>query len=390
MKVSYAQCWEDPQVLTEALQITAEDDVLSIASGGDNTFALLLQNPGSITAVDWSDAQINLVELKMRAIQVLSYEDFVAFVGASHSDTRMELYRQVRGSLSWEARQFWDSRNECLKRGLIHTGKFERYFSKFRKFVLPLIHSARSTDEFLALSSFQDQRKFYVKVWNNLRWKLLFRVFFGKLVLGHLGRSPGHFKYVAQDDVGAELLARTERGLTEVPVSENFFMEYILKGSYTDLQAAHPYLAEANFRFLKDNIVKIKLVRGSLTQLLKNKPPSSYSAFNLSNVFEYMSDNEYAETVKEIIRVSKDGARVAFWTLFIPRDVPSQLAGSIKVCPVTSARLTAADRTFFYGGFHLANIRRARTNGLSVPARKKEVYRNSRKTLTQLQTEKIE
>lgn len=30
-RVRYAQCWEDPRTLTEALAITQEDDVLSIA-----------------------------------------------------------------------------------------------------------------------------------------------------------------------------------------------------------------------------------------------------------------------------------------------------------------------------------------------------------------------
>ncbi|MFV2082520.1 MAG: DUF3419 family protein, partial [bacterium] len=61
MKIRYAQCWEDPGVLCEALQVTEGDDVVSIASGGDNTFALLLQNPRSITAVDRNAAQIHLV-----------------------------------------------------------------------------------------------------------------------------------------------------------------------------------------------------------------------------------------------------------------------------------------------------------------------------------------
>ncbi|MFV2082111.1 MAG: DUF3419 family protein, partial [bacterium] len=298
MKISYAQCWEDPEVLCEALQITKEDDVVSIASGGDNTFALLLQDPRSITAVDRNAAQIHLVELKMRAIQVLDYKDFIAFIGAAYTDNRINLYRYVRGVLTDSARQYWDSQGENLKMGVIHAGKLEKYFSKFRRLVLPLIHSEAACEEFLALPAIEDQRAFYRKVWNNRRWRLLFRAFFGKFILGHFGRDPEHFRYVKLDDVAAELLARTCRGLTEVPVSDNFFVEYILKGNYRDLQAAHPYLAEDNFHFLKSNTGKISLVCGSLEGLLKQKPSDSYSKFNLSNIFEYMSDDEYEQTLR--------------------------------------------------------------------------------------------
>ena len=50
--IQYAQCWEDPRTLLQGLNITEEDDVLSIASAGDNTFAILLENPRSVVAVD--------------------------------------------------------------------------------------------------------------------------------------------------------------------------------------------------------------------------------------------------------------------------------------------------------------------------------------------------
>lgn len=94
-RVRYAQCWEDPRTLTAALAITQEDDVLSIASGGDNSFALLLENPRSLTAIDCNPAQIFLLELKIRAIQTFEYDDFVSFIGARASRRRRELYSYV-------------------------------------------------------------------------------------------------------------------------------------------------------------------------------------------------------------------------------------------------------------------------------------------------------
>ena len=48
----YGQCWEDADVLTEALAVGPGDDCLSIASAGDNTLALLAGGPRSVLAID--------------------------------------------------------------------------------------------------------------------------------------------------------------------------------------------------------------------------------------------------------------------------------------------------------------------------------------------------
>jgi len=135
-KISYSQCWEDPDVLIEGLNISEKDTVLSIASGGDNTFAMLLKNPKQIIAVDQNPAQIYLVELKMKAIQLFDYNDFIEFVGARSSDNRLQLYCKIRSFLSEAARDFWDAHSESINFGIIHCGKFEQYFSVFRKYIL--------------------------------------------------------------------------------------------------------------------------------------------------------------------------------------------------------------------------------------------------------------
>ena len=42
--IRYAQCWEDADILLEALDIQEGDTCLSIASGGDNTLAMLTRD----------------------------------------------------------------------------------------------------------------------------------------------------------------------------------------------------------------------------------------------------------------------------------------------------------------------------------------------------------
>ena len=62
--IRYANCWEDPDVLLEALDVQENDKVLSIGSAGDNSFSLLSKNPKLVVAVDINPIQLNLIELK--------------------------------------------------------------------------------------------------------------------------------------------------------------------------------------------------------------------------------------------------------------------------------------------------------------------------------------
>lgn len=361
--VIYSQCWEDPRTLTEALAVGRQDDVVSIGSAGDNSLALLLNEPRSLTVVDANPAQIFLVELKIRAIETLDYDDFVGFLGARPCQDRERLYRYLRPRLSDQGRRYWDARGGDLVRGIIHCGKFERYLSTFRRHVLPFIHRKRTIRQMLAAASLSQQKLFYHEVWNNRRWRWAFQLFFGKFLLGHLGRDPSFFRYVTLDRVAEELLRRAQRGATELMIRDNFFIEYILTGEYGDAASAHPYLVESNFHLLRQAAGRVRLVRAGLRSYLEGLPPDAVSRFNLSDIFEYMSEGEFERTLRVILRACRDRARLAFWTLFVPRSVPAPLAGRIAPEPNRSDRLFAKDRGFFYGGFSLWDVPRAAAGG---------------------------
>jgi S-adenosylmethionine-diacylglycerol 3-amino-3-carboxypropyl transferase len=371
-QIRYAQCWEDPSTLRKALEISPADDVVSIASGGENSFALLLDHPRSLTAVDSNPAQLFLVELKMRAIQRLDYDDFIAFVGARPCRDRARLYRSVRDGLTAEAQGYWDARALEINQGVIHCGKFENYFSIFRRLVLPLIHNRDRVRQLLAAPSVVEQRIFYDRVWNTRRWRALVRIFFGKLVMGRLGRDPAVFRYVAVDDIADELLERARRGASEVPLQGNYFLEYILTGHFSDLERCHPYMSEANFYLLRERLEQLRLVRATLDDYLARVGPGTLSKCNLSDIFEYMSPEDFESSLRHIVRSSRDGAKLAFWTTFVSRLIPANLTGDLQPNDFRSQSLFAADRTFFYGSFNLWTVKR------------KELMRNSRSETVQV------
>ncbi len=356
MTIRYAQCWEDPDILRRALAVNPDDDVVSIASGGDNSFAFLLDRPNSLVAVDSNPAQVFLVELKKTAIEKLSHKEFTGFLGASNSSSRLSLYSQLRPSLSRRARAYWDKNPAAIKKGLIHCGKFEKYFRLFRCALLPLIHSRRKIDELLSLPSLEEQVSFYSRVWNSRRWRALFRVFFGKFLLGSLGRDPSCFRYVTLDRVSEALFLRARHGLTEVPIRSNYCLEYIFRQAYRRPESTPPYLCPSNFEMLKENIGQLRLVHATLDNYLDTLSPNSVSKFNLSDIFEYISDGEVESTLRKTASVSRPGSRMAFWTLFIPRQVPPGLNGQIQDLSAEYENLFARARTFFYGSFCLWKV----------------------------------
>ena len=78
----YNQIWEDPVVDLEALQLTPDCRVVTIASGGCNIMNYLGADPAAIIAVDLNPAHIALTRLKLAAMQRLpDYETFFKFFG---------------------------------------------------------------------------------------------------------------------------------------------------------------------------------------------------------------------------------------------------------------------------------------------------------------------
>lgn len=365
--INYAQCWEDPVVLRRALSIRADDDVISIGSGGDNTLALLLDAPRSVTAVDMNPAQLHLLELKMKAIQTFEYEDVIRFIGIRPCKQRMHLYRQLRGRLTDHCSRFWDSNRLSLEHGIIHQGKFERYLRAFRAHVLPSIQSGDTVRRLLASSSIEEQREIYRVHWDSYKWRLLFRLFFSRAVLGTLGRDRTHFRYVDQRGVAGELMRRTCRGLTEIPVRNNYYLHYILTGRYRNAVSAPPYLQPTNFLTLRNRIPCIELHCGELTSFLRTHTRESFSRFNLSDVLEYMSPGEVEAFLAELIRTSRPEGRAAFWTLFVPREVPQNQARQILDDKSRQQELRSIDRGFFYGSFHLWHLKPSPTTKQLAP-----------------------
>ena len=362
-RLSYAQCWEDFGILTEALEIGPEDDVLSVSSAGDNSFALALAGARSVTLIDLSEPQLAVAELKLRGGH-LPYADFLTLLGFSpdgsggkwDSAAAVAIYRSLRSRLSDRARGFFDERSDVLEQGLVRAGRFEGYLDTFRRKVLPLVHGKSTVQALLALDDPEEQRAFFDARWNTWRWRGIFKMFFSRFVMARLGRSEEHFAQV-EGTVAERLMGRAEHALTEIPIVTNPFMQWILAGSFPDLENAHPYLTKAGHSRLREIEERVEFVHAPLEGWLSEAEPGAFSAYNLSNIFEYMPAEAHAEIVERIIDVSRPGARLAYWNLFVERQCPEFLAGRLEADKERGMALLQRDRAFFYQAFQVETVR---------------------------------
>jgi len=237
--------------------------------------------------------------------------------------------------------------------GIGACGKFEAYFRLFRRLVLSLIHSKEQREALFVPRSLPERRAFYARVWNNRRWRLLFRLFFSRFVMGRLGRDPRFFRYV-EGDVAARILERTRHALAELDPCQNPYAQWIVLGRY-DTALPHALRPE-NFDAIRARLDRLSWQVAPIERYLEEAGPASVDRFNLSDIFEYMSPESAEALLGKIARAGRPGGRLAYWNMLVPRSRPATLADRLRPLPAQAAALHLADKAFFYSAFVIEEI----------------------------------
>jgi S-adenosylmethionine-diacylglycerol 3-amino-3-carboxypropyl transferase len=354
MKIRYANCWEDAEIVLRALGTSSRGKYLVICSAGDMVLSLLSKKPLQIVAVDKNPAQIACLDLRRAAFQRLPYERVLEFLGVTHASDRLRTFHQLRDLLSDESARFWDTHQEALRTGIIHAGTTEKYFHRFRKAILPLLMDKHARASLFTSKSDAKQSRISYRIFDSWRWRYITRILFSRLVLKNLdlGRAPSFYDDI-HNDISAYVRRNVQRVLTQVPTHDNPYLEYIIRGNFVHTRPH--YLQKRHFTAIRRLLDTISLSINDITQYLENTS-TAFNGFYFSDIFEYMTDEGCRHVLALSVRHSRPKARIVYWSNLHTR--PLRKIGDPHIRPQddTARDLFQQNRAFFYSGLTIGEV----------------------------------
>jgi len=240
----YPQIWEDPEIDMEALALTPDCHLVTIASGGCNVLSYLVDDPKRITAVDLSLAHVALNRLKLTAVQRLpSWDSFYRFFGDADDRSNVDAYWcHLAAHLDPDTRRYWE-RRRLFGFGRQRIGMFARNMYRYGLLgtsigIGHLVARIYGIDprKLLHARSLDEQRELYRTSLAPLFEKRLVRWATARpLSLYGLGIPPAQYGALAPSgDMASVLRERVERLACAFSFSENYFAWQAFGRSYPD------------------------------------------------------------------------------------------------------------------------------------------------------------
>lgn len=353
--IAYSMLWEDSEVLVKALEINKSDNIISIASSGCNVFALLLQEPRSITAIDLNPAQLYLLNLKIKGIENLTHKEFLDMLGFADNAKALENYKKVRKLLDQQTREYFDKNYEIIENGLCHCGKLEKYFQGFYREVVVPTKKTELIEKMIKCSSLSDQIKLIPDLLTK-EFETHFLIYTGIEKQAGKGRDIEKYKHVGdKDTIAQRLLNNFKKNLEKILLKDNFYTQYFLLSKHYDIQNSYIYLKEKNFNKLKKLVHKIVVVNAQVEQHLTTKDKGFYTKGNFSDIFEYMSEDLSLKTFDYLAEYFAKGGRIAYWNLYVDRASDNKVP-KLKYLKELSENLKEKDRVWFYKNFKVEEV----------------------------------
>jgi len=366
----YNQCWEDPALDNEALELSERDRVLVITSAGCNALDYALSG-ASVLAVDANPRQNHLLELKVAGIRRLDHASFFELFGSGGSPRADRIYEEARPALSPEARAFWDGRVEAIFDPRRSRGQSFYYCGTSGLFALAFCRYLEAAglgpgvERLLGAGSVAEQQSLY-REWLHPKLfgrRTLVRVLASSEALALVGVPPPQRELVSRHPGGVAgyLEECLDRVMKVCPLRQNYFWSVYLTGRYAP-EVCPRYLSPEGFARLKDGLVdRVETRTATVTEALDTHR-ERITAFVLLDHMDWLVKQPWLleEEWRAIFARAADDARAIFRSGgpdagFLPEPVRRRLHFDRD----RAERLHPRDRVATYGSFHIARIPRA-------------------------------
>jgi len=351
-RVAYSTCWEDFDIIQKALKVKKGDNVISVTSAGCNVLNFLLYDPKKIISVDFNPNQNHILRLKINAIKHLDHNEFLELLGTIDSKRRVNHYKQIRKYLSKEAQFFWDRKIKFIKIGITYNGRQERYIHSIGQY-LRYLKGETILINFLRTKTIKEQIDYFNRYIKDFSWDFYFNIMYNKPVM-MLAKDKLVFNQIKENDYHKKFRKRVEDAATRVPAFKNPFMSFALLGYYLDENYYPDYLKEKNFDFLKNRVDRIEIRTGPIQEILSSLRSNSIDKFNLSNVLDWTTKDQFKDILLDVKRVGKNKSKFCYLNTLMKRHIP-------KISGITSHKkyankLLMQDKAFLYENFEIGEI----------------------------------
>lgn len=365
----YPQIWEDPRADLEALQLTPQSRVMTIASGGCNALSYLIDNPSRIYAVDLNATHVALVNLKIAAARYLpTHATYVRFFGDASDHRNTHLYDDlIAPHLDATSRAYWEGRDVTGRRRITRFARGFYRYGLLGKFIGTGHWLARllgaDPSRIAQATSLDEQRRIFATELAPLFDRPIVRwLTSNRASLFGLGIPPAQYDALCENGARAMhdvLRERTERLATAHPLTDNYFAWQAFARRYDthDTASLPPYLQGEHFMALKARVNRVTVLQQNMIDFLAGEPSQSLDRYVLLDAQDWMDDATLNALWREVTRTARADARVIFRTAGRDTILPGRVDGGLlehwNYDRDTSARVFAKDRSAIYGGFHL-------------------------------------
>lgn len=366
-RLIYNQCWEDPRIDRQLLDLDQNSNVVMITSAGCNALDYSLDSPAQINCVDVNPRQNALLHLKLAFINFGSFDHLFNMFGLGAHEAHEAMYGQVRHYLPAYAQQFWDNKIYYFKQSRTTLSFYYHGTSGNVAWLLSrcLLQTKKQLRrlffDLIDADNLDEQKEIYARMepslWNSISCWLVEH----PLVLAMLGVPRPQIKLIEKKHPGGVIgyvRNKLKRVFTEVNMSENYFWRVYLTGSYS--QSCCPnYLRAANLETLQTNSEKIATHTTTLTGFLRENP-DQYSHFILLDHQDWLAWHDPKGLREEwhlILENSRPGTKILMRSASPDINfIPTAVRASLRFHPELTQPLHQLDRVGTYGSLHFAEV----------------------------------
>src|SRR5262249_44806396 len=136
------------------------------------------------------------LNLKKAAMEQLWTDDYLAFLGATPSSSRVETFQRLAPSMDREAADYWKQHQKMVEKGVLYQGVVEKRLKLakiaffFRRWEIRSLFACKTLDQ---------QRQFLKKNWSHNHWKFIFKWALKPCLSRLTLQDPGMYEYVTKD-----------------------------------------------------------------------------------------------------------------------------------------------------------------------------------------------